>query len=110
MYLENLIIGCADFLGVRGIERCVHGTSAMALGLTSPRIIDHNGAHGLSSVGEEMLAVIDGWTAGALQPQERFMHQGRGIEQRVTTTGGKSRTRKAAQFRVEPWEILRDHA
>jgi hypothetical protein len=43
-----------------------------------------------------MLAIIDGEVAGALQPQEGFMHQGRGVEQRVATAGGKSRTRQAA--------------
>jgi hypothetical protein len=43
-----------------------------------------------------MLAIIDAYVAGALQPQERFMHEGRGVEQRVTTARGKPCTRKAA--------------
>jgi hypothetical protein len=68
----------------------------MAVRLAPSRVIDHDGAHGLSSVCEEMLAIINGQVAGALQPQERFMHEGRCVEQRVTTAGGKPCTRKAA--------------
>jgi hypothetical protein len=43
-----------------------------------------------------VLVIIDSDVAGVLQPQERFMHQGGGVEQCVTTAGGKSGTRKAA--------------
>jgi hypothetical protein len=88
MYVENLIIGRAELLGVPAIHCLVRRAAAPAFGLALAYVIDHYGTHGRRGVRQEMLRIVHLNVIDALQPQERLMNESRGIEQRVATASG----------------------
>jgi hypothetical protein len=101
VHLEDLVVGGPELVGDVGVERDMLGAAAALVGLALADVVDDHRPHRRRGVRKEVVAILEPQATGALQAQERLVHQRGGVEHQVPVAGREPRAGEAAQLAVE---------
>jgi hypothetical protein len=106
MNAQDVLLGDHRAFEQIGPERDAREVAAMALLAALAQQVDDHRAHDPARVREETRAIGKGDVAALGEPDERFVHQRRGVQHDVATAPAQAGARELAQLGVARREPL----